>query len=209
MSDKSEAPLPVADVRPLVEPHLDTLALVLIQGWAALVRARRKANKEMAQATAGSRGMLVSDFMREPAHRLFAGSAGVRVDDRFQRPWVNFDGGTIQVRFKKLTPSLAICRSDSVRHTRLAFHLGDPLLPGMPQATILTAGYILNAAETAIDAMALVCHLGAQVNYSIRLPGGTATAAAPTQLPLTPLSRPIIRSARASALERLSDGGPT
>lgn len=203
----TEVPLRREQVLAVVEPHLEALADVMTQAWDGFVLTRDRSRAEMAHASASARGMLISDFIREPAHRRFQGLPGLRVDDRYGRPWVNCDGDRVQIRFKKLTQSLAICPANTERQTRLAFHLGDPVLPGMPEATILTAGYVLDAAEQQIERMALVCHIDSQVHYSIPLPGGASSAHVLTQLPLTPLSPPIIRSARAAAQERLRGRG--
>lgn len=200
-----ELPASREAVEPIALEHGARFVEVLEQAWGTLSAVRAAAPRQMAGAGASTRGMLVSDFTREPAHRVFAGVAGVSVDDRYGRPWVCLEGGRVQVRFRKLTPAMAICVSDSDRSTRLAFHLGDPLLPDMPEATVLTAGYVLDAADLAIERMALVCHIGARVHYVLDLPGGSlAAASAPTQLPLVPLSAPIIRSARAAAAQRLA-----
>jgi hypothetical protein len=199
-----EVPLPAEQVMPVVEDHLDRFGGVLVAAWEAFATARSRSIEQMAYAGAGARGMLVSDFTREPAHRFFGPAPGVRVDDRFGRPWVNLDGGNVQVRFRKFTSALSLCRNDSDRATRLAFHLGDMLFPDLPDATILTAGYVLDASETHLERLALVCHIGGHVHYVIPLPGLAGAGTVPTQLPLTSLSAPIIRSARAAAAQRLS-----
>lgn len=200
-------PLSREVVAPVVAEYLPGLAAVVESAWHSYGQVRDQSRRQMAQASASSRGMLLSDFMSEPAHRIFDGAPGVRVDDRYGRPWVNLAGGTVQIRFRKLTTSLGLCPSDSERAVRLGFHLGDPFLPGMPEATILTAGYVLDAAEMQIEMMALVCHLGfTTVHYSIPLSAGAGQVAA-AQLPLAPLSEPIIHSARAAAELRLARRG--
>jgi hypothetical protein len=70
----------------------------------------------------------------------------------------------------------------------------------MPEATILTAGYVIDAAGMALAGTYLVCHVGDEPHYSIALP---RSAPAARQLPLVSLSAPIIRSARTAARERL------
>ena len=200
----AELPLSRCEVAPVVSAHLERFAAVLQDALTALDQVRVSAAAQMAVASASSRGMLVSDFILEPAHRHFGSVRGVSVGNRFGRPWINLAGGRVQVRFRKLTTSLQICVSDSERATRLAYHLGDPALPGMPEATILTAGYVLDASELTMDRLVLVCHIGNRVHYSIDLPGGAAATRPPVQLPLVPLSAPIIRSARAAAAQRLA-----
>lgn len=206
-SSDSEMPYPREVVLPIVEPHLGRFAAALEDAWLTFTQVRAAATSQMSQAGAGARGMLVADFVREPVHRRFASVPGVRVDDRYSRPWVNLAGGLVQVRFKKLTPTLDVCPSDTDRQTSLAYHLGDPYLPGMPEATVLTAGYVLDAADQGLERLALVCHLGTVLHYFISLPcGGVAGADPITQLPLTPLSPPVIRSARTAARDRLDRG---
>jgi hypothetical protein len=191
----------------IVVPHLATLAQVLTSAWDAYQVARARAGTEIAQIGPAARGMVVADLMREPAARLFTPVVNAQVDTRFGRPWVNLAGGMVQIRFKKLNPALGICPSDTERQVRLAFHLGDPALPHMPEATILTAGYVLDPSEMKIERLVLVCHLGDQLCYSFELPGAESRALAPTQLRLTPLSDPMIRSARTAARRRLDEAG--
>ncbi|XAS76041.1 hypothetical protein V3G39_15540 [Dermatophilaceae bacterium Sec6.4] len=204
-------PLSCSAVTPIVKPYLGQLAQVLFDAWGAYAKVRERNGKVMTQATASSRAMFVSDLMRQPAHRIFEGTPAVKVDDRHGRPWVTFDGGAAQVRFRKLTTALAICPSDSVRATRLNFHLGDPSAPkldGLDQeATVLTAGYVLDAADMHIERVVLVCHIGDRVYYHLPLPGGNAQLTASEQLPLAPLTGPIIRSARKSAADKLQKEG--
>lgn len=206
LTDPEEMPYSREVVMLIVQPHLHRFAGAIADGWSTFVEVRTAASSQMGEAGAGARGMLVADFLRKPVHKWFTSVPGAAVDDRYGRPWVNLAGGLVQVRFKKLTPTLDICPSDTHRQTSLAFHLGDPCLPGMPEATILTAGYVLDAADQQIERMVLVCHLGAELHYFINLPGGAAASEPLTQLPLTPLSPPIIRSARDAARDRLDRG---
>lgn len=228
MSDAGHDPIPPLSqeaIEQIVVDHLPKFGRVLADAWEAFAATREQAAPQMIFASASSRGMLVSDFTREPAHRIFGPVADVWVDDRYGRPWVNLAGGSVQVRFRKLTPDLALCRNDSDRALSLAYHLGDPFLPGMEPATVLTAGYVLDLADQGIERLELVCHVGTKdVYYSFPIPL-TATASivspvspastagtgigepGPAQLPLTPLSPPIIRSAQAAAAKRLAVGG--
>lgn len=201
--ESGSAPLSREQVEPIVAPHVEALSSVLIQAWEGFAAARRAAPQQLSQAGASARGMLVGDLMREPAQRAFAARAGVQVGERYRRPWVNLDGGNVQVRFRKLSPALGVCPSESERAISLGYHLGDPYLPDSREATVLTAGYVLDASETAIERLALVCLLGfTQVHYWFPLPGVAVPTV--TQLPLTPLSAPIIRSAQAAAAQRLA-----
>lgn len=199
----TQPPLSLDEVGPIVDPHLKKLASVLASAWRRFTKLRDVPDSAMAAASASSRGMLVSDFTLEPAHAKFAHVPDVWVDERYGRPWVNLAGGDVQIRFRKLRPDFGILLGDSDRATMLGYHLGDPCLDVLAEATVLTAGYVLDKAELDIAHLALVCHIGTEPLYSIPLAGGSATSTGPTQLPLTPLSPPIIRSARSAATERL------
>lgn len=189
----------------VVDPYLVLLDSVLRQGWQSLQALSAAAPAEMGAAGPAAKGMLVADLLSGPVHRTFGSLPGAVVDDRYGRPWVNLAGGSVQIRFRKLRRDLSICAGDSDRQDMLSFHLGDPCLPDMPAATILTAGYVLNPAGEDIENSFLVCHLGAFVHYSVPLTGSETKLTNSVQLPLTPLSAPIIRSARHAARERLGD----
>lgn len=198
-------------VEPIVSDYLAGFARVLEDAWQAYADACSFQGSRMGYAKAAARAMLISDFTVEPAHRVFGALPGVWVDDRFGRPWVNLAGGSVQVRFRALDIALGLCRSDTDRALRLDYHLGDPALPDLAPATILTAGYVPDASGMAIDRMVLVCHLGSEVHYSMAIPASGAIAPSveegrgdPAQLPLMPLTRPVIRSAQSAALGRLS-----
>lgn len=204
---RSSAPLPRHIVAPIVEPHLARLSAVLTEAWADFVAARETPPGHLTRVRAASQGMVISDLLTVPVHKQFAGVPGVQVITRFDRPWVHLDGGRVQVRFRALTPTLGVCRGQSDRAVRLAHHLPDATLDLEVPAdgTVLTAGYVLDPSRQRIDRLALVCLIGfSTVHYWFSLPGGAA-AAAPTQLPMVPLSEPIIRSARAAAVKRLGE----
>lgn len=200
MSQVVEPPLTLAEVMPIVSVHLDRFDRVLRTAWATYRTICDEAGAQIGQASPGAKGMLVSDFVHRPAHDVFSGVGGISIDDRYGRPWVSLDGGRVQVRFKKLTPSLQVCSSDSDRQVRLSYHLGDPCLPGIPDATVLTAGYVLGAAGTSLTGTYLVCHVGDELLFSIPLPQSRSVV---QQLPILPLSAPIIRSARNVVRDRL------
>lgn len=202
-------PLPREVVEPIVAPHLPRLASAITRAWADFTETRNAASSHLTRVRAAAQGMVVSDLLAEPVRREFARVKGAEVVERFDRPWVHLDGGLVQIRFRALTPTLQICPSQSPRAIRLAFQLPDPTLEiDVPDTgTVLTAGYVLDLSRTRIAQMALVCHVGfQQVHYFFSLPG-SETAASPTQMPMVPLSDPIIRSARAAATKRLHTRG--
>lgn len=204
-----DVPLPRAAALAIVKPYAVDLAGVIADGWAALTEALEESPRLTSDSSAATRGMLMADLMKQPAHRRFRNRADVEVQERYAQPWVRLWGaGTcVDVRFRRLTPSLALAPCRSERGEALSFHLPDPVLPGMPEATVLTAGYVTNASGDELADVVLVCHLGAEVLYTIDLLGPTPQRSTPTQIPLTPLSDPIIRSARMAARDRLGREG--
>lgn len=198
--DAVTPPLARADVLPILAPHLDRFAEVIDAAWRDLLSLRERPDSSLARASAATRGMLMTDLIGEPARRLFTGVDGVVVGDRYGRPWVNLSGGRVQVRFRSLTPTLQLSPSDTERQIRLAYHLGDPCLPGAPDATVLTAGYVVDTTGLHLAGSHLVCHLGEVVHYSIAL---ARSAPVVRQLPLVPLSAPLIRSTRSTVRDGL------
>ncbi|MFT3834956.1 MAG: hypothetical protein QM711_16840 [Micropruina sp.] len=204
MSSVQPVPLPREQIAVIVDEHLPRFAQVLGQAWVAYRNTGSHPGSRLAQIGPAARAMLISDFTREPARRVFGGVAGVRVEERYGRPWVSLAGGSVQVRFRALTPQLGFCLSDTDRAQRLAYHLGDPCLPMMEPGTVLTAGYVLAADDADVERCALVCHVGSEALYSIPLNRpGHGEVERPVQLPLTPLSPPLIRSSQTAAQRRL------
>lgn len=202
------APLPREVVEPIVSPHLTRFGEALCAAWADFTASRDAPASQLARVRAASQGMVVSDLLADPVTRIFAGVAGAQVLTRFDRPWVHLAGGRVQVRFRILTPTLGVCPGQSDRAVRLAYHLPDETLAVQVPAdgTVLTAGLVLDAARQRIERLALVCLVGFNtVHFWFPLPG-VEDAVAPTQMALTPLSEPIIRSARDAAAKRLAAG---
>lgn len=200
------SPLPKTSVRPIVETYAESFSKVLIDALDAYRHASQSAPEEFAQLGGGARGLLVADLTRQPALRIFGSVPGAEVNLRHGYPWVSLHQGKIQVRFKKLGRDLSICLTDTERSKLLAYHLGDPCLPGFEPATVLTAGYVMDDSGLAAERLAVVCHVGTAVNYSFDLPmDATAPARRPEQLPAIPLSAPLIRSAQRSAAQRIND----
>lgn len=200
---EAPAPLPRSVVRPYIESNSARLSEVLQEALAAYHRAAESSPEEFAQLGAAARGLLVADFVREPALRIFGAVWDADVDLRHGYPWVSLNSGRIQVRFRKLGRDLSLSPSDSERSKMLSFHLGDPCLPGIEPATVVTAGYVMNPSGLAPERLAAVCHVGTAVHYSFDLPMVGVARRAPEQVPAFPLSAPIIRSAQLAAKLRL------
>ncbi len=196
----SDPPVSATVMQSVIGRHLPQLGEVLHAAWHDYQLLRDQPDSALGRAGAATRAMLVTDFVRTPAHRVFAGVEGAKVADRYGRPWVSLHDGRVQVRFKRLTTGLRVCPSESERQRRLSYHLGDPCLPGAPEATVLTAGYVLDDSGMTLAGTYLVCHLGDEPLYSFAL---SRSAPVARQLPLVPLSQPIIRSARRVVRERL------
>lgn len=198
-------PLDEAAVSMLVDEHLGRFAEVLGRAWHSYTVIRDGAPAEVALTGPGSRGLMLWELTKVPAHQVFAGVPGVRVEDRYGSAWVVLAGGRVQVRFRKLTPAFEIAPCTTDRALALAFHHGDPRIPDVPAFTVLTAGYVLDAAELSVRSLALVCHVGRQPHYVLPLPyAGTGDVTAATQLPMAPLPDPVVRSARETVRRRLT-----
>jgi hypothetical protein len=190
-------PVPRDVALAVMEPYLADLSGVLHDAWGDYVGARDQAGFMLVRVGAAARGMVVADLMTAPVQKRFGNRVGVEVQSRMSRPWLRVHGAdaTVDVRFRKLDARFAVCPSDRGRARALSFHLPDPVLPGMPETTVLTAGYVLDVTGRTIEATALVCHVGRALHYVVDLPAGGCVVGTPTQLPLAPLPQPIIRSA--------------
>lgn len=193
-------PMPRRRARRVVRRYEGLLVQTIGAAWEGWSEMAAAAPVRGGQVGSAARAMVVSDFLREPAERLFGPARGVQVVAEYGRPWLVFAGGLVLVRFKKLDESLNPCRSYSDRQ----FKINYQLLPGMPEPTVLTAGYVLDPAELSIARMVVVCHFAHELLYTIDLPGGwkTEVTRAVAQLPLTGLSAPVIRSAGDAARRR-------
>lgn len=198
------APAARSIVAPYIRSHGTRLSQVLTDALTAFNHAATSSPKEFAQLGAAARGLLVADLVREPALKIFGGVWDADVDLRHGYPWVSLNGGRIQIRFRKLGRDLSLSPGESERSKMLSFHLGDPCLPGLEPATVLTAGYVLDESGIKPERLVLVCHVGAVVHYSFDLPMAGVTKPAPEQLPAFPLSAPLIRSAQGAAQLRLA-----
>ncbi len=196
-------PMPRRRARRIVRRYQGLLVAAIGGAWEGWSEMAAAAPVRGGRVGPAARAMVVSDFLREPVDRLFGRVRGVQVVVEYGRPWLVLADGLVLVRFKKLDESLNPCWGDSDRQTKIDYHLLPAVLPGMPEPTVLTAGYVLDPAGLSIARMAVVCHFAHELLYTMDLPTGRVKGVqAPVQLPLTGLSAPVIRSARDAARRR-------
>lgn len=196
-------PMPRRRARRIVRRYEGLLVAAIGAAWRSWSEMTGAAPIPGGQVGPAARAMVVSDFLREPVDRFFSPVRGVRVVVEYGRPWLVLADGLVLVRFKKLDESLNPCWSSSDRQTKIDYHLLPAVLPGMPEPTVLTAGYVLDPAGLSIARMAVVCHFAHGLLYTIDLPTDRGDKVqVPVQLPLAGLAAPVIRSARDAARRR-------
>jgi hypothetical protein len=112
-----------------------------------------------------SRASFVNDWIRENLKEAFSGRAkeGVRIHEKGRLLMVCIKG-KINVRFKKMTPALMTSNINTDQQLGLQFQRS---LPGIPEATHLSCGYVLDALGAAIDLVAVTCRVGKALRYCI------------------------------------------
>ena len=197
--DIATVPMPRRRARRVVRRYEGLLAQVLADAWADWQEIGNHAPVQRGRLGRGARAFDVSDFISHHAKTRFARIGGVTVVSEYGRPLLVLADGLIKIRFKKLDYKFAVSTSKTQRQQMLALQGLQPTLPGMGKPTLLTVGYVLNSAETAIAKIVVVCHLKQDVKYVIDLP--TPHRAAAPVVPIAAASSagvvpPVIRSAR-------------
>lgn len=171
------------------------LASAVCAGWSDWQALGELAPLQRGRLGRGARAFDVNDFIAEHVRRRFADVGGVVLTEQHGRPVLLAADGLVQFRFKKLDRRMELAAARTARQRMLAFHECPPVLPGMPQPTTITIGYVLDSSETQLTRVAAVCHVGRSVRYAIDLPVPQAGAKIAT-LPRGPLSEPVLRPAR-------------
>lgn len=196
------APLPRRRARRILGRFEGLLAGAVFDAWEDWQVMGQLAPIQRGMLKASSRAFDLSDFIGEHVQRRFAGVSAATVTMKYQRPLVGLADGLVQVRFKKLSPKLAVSFSATTRQVRLALHQDEPALPGLPSPTVITVGYVLDDTETNLQKIVAVCHVGKRVEYVVPLAMPVQANAAPTLLAAAPSRRTLVRSARLGTEER-------
>lgn len=146
-----------ADALRLIGNHFDTLNDCYDKAWRQWlqIQAQHAASGIFLSSTARARMMY--DYVTGFARRAFAHTVGVRVTDRTRGFLTLTFGSELVVRFKKLTEGLKICGIPTQQF--LDFNDQNILeLPGLPPtATLVVAGYQLDATGGQIARLVLTC----------------------------------------------------
>lgn len=206
--------LPAATARAVVTPHREILALAVARGWYEWRKLGQHAPAQRQHLGRISRAASVNDFVCAHAERLLGGEPGVSLAYEHGRLMVFLGHGTVKLRFKKLDRQLRSRNICTERQLRLQLQLDAPMMPGMPNPTVLTVGYVLDTTETLIRRIAAVCQRAGGVEYVIELhlPTAAQVSDAVEAVPAV-VSRqvlaPVIRSTRRLQPEHAADGADT
>jgi hypothetical protein len=102
--------------------------------------------------SARSRASSINDFIKAEAKKLFYDASDIELYEI--RGLFLVDFGDIQLRFKKLNKYL--CPQNIPTNQTLAF-MGQGILPGIPVATKVVAGYQPDASFSSIEYMGILC----------------------------------------------------
>lgn len=146
--------------------------------------------------SARSRASIIHDYAAIHAIKEFDGVPGVKIVDQRENSGylaVIFDD-VLVLRFKKFRDDgLGTCSIETQKQQQFAWQ--EPPLPGIPTATNLVVGYLLNTLETEISTVALTCNIGQKSLWAIVITGDNVERSATIgQLQPKRSSGPAVRS---------------
>lgn len=157
------------EARALLEKHLKELRQCISDAWAAWVLLGSRAPEFRVDLDAVARAACLSSHIRARVRECFQGreAEGIFIREK-GRLFLLDICGKVLIRFKKLSIDLISSNVMTRQQMQLKFQLS---LPGFPEATHLTCGYVLDALQTSIDQMVVTCRIGSSLRYKIDLDG--------------------------------------
>ncbi|MGN6219526.1 MAG: hypothetical protein ACTHNQ_08480 [Microbacterium sp.] len=182
------------EARPHLEPHLEAMRKCVEEGWEEWHNTLRL-NPAMAVASTTTRANAVYDFI---AHRLenYFDSVGVHTSKSRRFLSASIDDGRIEVRVKKFNHPRRLSTSGIPTQQRRAIQYQSITLDGMA-VTYVTVGYYPDEIGQGLDVVAVACHYGRTLLWSIDLREDGTVASTPADIrPLDDLDGPSVRSTR-------------
>jgi len=152
--------LPLDDAQPLLMPIRDAAVNTLIESQAELqdfLGLRPEMHDMLDSSTQAS--MLSNIFARRVRPRFAEAGVNWQQSGRMQHGVV---GGAIRLRFKKLTTDLHSMNVPTETQVRM-YHQWT--LPGVPELTHVTLGYVLNLITRSIGAAFFICPKSFNTNH--------------------------------------------
>ncbi|MDX3188620.1 hypothetical protein PV458_09475 [Streptomyces sp. MN03-5084-2B] len=189
--------------RRILRPYLKLLATVVFDAWETWNQLGAAAPSVRVQLGRGARAMTVSDFIKDQIVHKFTSVGGCEVVFEYGRPVLAFAGGDLKLRLGKIDLGVVPyprnerqlriwSQEDAVAHT----------LPAMPSGTWARCGYVLDATETAVAGIHVLCDMNGAHEWNIDLPvplrAGTT---------VTPLTTPVVQPAKIASATQPAGAG--
>lgn len=205
-NDTDGATLPLEDAEIIFTPLRDRLIRTISGGWDDYWDPAVLPDHTRAILNPTTRSNFVYDFMCSRARQEFTEVSDVEVLDPDWRSAYLLIGGRAVVRFKRMrvhpkTGELVTCNVESRRQMKWA---QQAIIREFPSyATLVNAGYVLNAAQTDIELIALNCRVWSVQAWRLDLFMTPAIADGLIQYSAEPSTlRPIVAAKPKVALAR-------
>jgi hypothetical protein len=132
-----------------------------------------------------ARAITVNDFIQDQIRRRFVKVGGCMVTTEYGRHVLAFAGGDLKLRLGKV--DLGVVSPPRNERQLSIWSQSDaiaPVLPGMPSGTWAKCGYVLDATETFLAGLHVVCDMNGSHEWVLNLPMPVAkpTVTAPTPM---------------------------
>lgn len=170
----------------ILKPYQSKIRECVVSGWNAYITQYAHVRDVLTPRT---RANIVFDHMCHHARQQFANTKDVHIRETNGLFLVDIQG-KLQIRFKKLDDN----NKSSNIQTQQTLNFYEQLeLPGLPHATRLVAGYVLNDWETAIRTVTVTCPNGSEIEWYLELeePPKVETINLPTESEIPEIRRRV------------------
>lgn len=150
----------------LLQGHVDDIRACLVAGWNVWDDLGNRVPEHRIKFDSTTRAAIVNNAIAAEANKRFYNVAGVNVARKGRTLYLTF-GGDIILRFKKVDRNFRTRNIPTKQALRLEYQMEVTGLP--PKATVVVAGYLLNALQDSVQGNWLVCSVGADVEWKIPL----------------------------------------
>lgn len=187
--------------RRILRPYKKLLGTVMYEAWATWNQLGHAAPGARVQMGRTARAMTVNDFIQDEVRRRFATVGGCTVTSEYGRYVLAFAGGDLKLRLGKVELGpVAPPRNDRQLRIWTQSDAIAPVLPGMPSGTWAKCGYVLDATETYLAGLHVVCDMNGSHEWVLGLPMPQAKPTTTTLVPLTTSTVPPAKIASAASL---------
>lgn len=163
---RSQALIPQDAAQSMLTPHIETLVICFHEAWGKWKDVTNTNPAFTAPLAARSRASCVNDHIWNAVVSRFTGVDEVHIVEKNGLRTICIANQLI-LRFKKLNRKLQSCNIGTAQQHAFAQQLA---IPGIPEATRLTVGYLLDRLQTEIATVVVTLPYGSAIVWSFQLP---------------------------------------